>query len=160
MWRSENEAKGSFTLSLSRYKVTSRGRPAAARRVRATQPHRLINRCDLPADTTRTNRCPFRTNANCRLYPSRSKSCLTVVKGSGWESHLTVVNGIAGGRAGDAKGRNKRRNRLCRRWRKPAPPPPACDRRRPGRAKAVTATPNPKPNPNPTPPTPANHTTH
>ena len=27
------------------------------------------------------------------------ESCM--VKGSGWKSHLTVVNGIAGGRAGD-----------------------------------------------------------
>ena len=31
-----------------------------------------------------------------------SKSSLAVVKGSGWKSHLTMVNGIAGGRAGDA----------------------------------------------------------
>ena len=63
------------------YKLAIRGRVEAAR-VSATQPHRIINRCKLPVfATTHTNRCQLRTDATCRLYPSRSKSRLTVVKG-------------------------------------------------------------------------------
>ena len=64
------------------------------REFRAKQPHPFPNRRELVG-------AGLRPDATWRPYQIRSKSSLTVVKGNGWKSHLTVVNGIAGGRAGD-----------------------------------------------------------